>query len=322
MYNSKYYTCEQVDQRLLQGYYDDAVATGYTGSKAQYLAGLLKAINYSANPTLTADKVVYDPAISGLTSKNVKAALDELTKKITDGLNTEETNRKKEIKELKDSIDTEITKLQKKDTTHDTKLDELEKSVWPLGVTLSASPTLVEYTGSNQAITLVSTTTRKGTKIDPNTLTLTKDGTSISTRPLSQLTVTDNLNKRGITKYQVSVAISNPILSASASVQVNSVLPIYIGFSTLTALTETDIKGLNKQSVRTSLNGSYTINNSTNGAYVWFCVPDDMVIHKVTLNGFDVPMESPVTVSTSLGNYKCYRNSNPLVNQSFTFVIS
>ena len=81
MYNSKYYTCEQIDQRLLQGYYDDAVAAGYTGSKSQYLAELLKAINYFANPTLTADKVVYDPAISGLTSKNVKAALDELADK-------------------------------------------------------------------------------------------------------------------------------------------------------------------------------------------------------------------------------------------------
>lgn len=78
MYNSKYYTCEQIDQRLLEGYYDDAVAAGYTGSKAQYLAGLLKAINYAANPTLTADKVVYNPAISGLTHKNVPGAIDEL----------------------------------------------------------------------------------------------------------------------------------------------------------------------------------------------------------------------------------------------------
>lgn len=81
MYNSKYYTCEQIDQRLLEGYYDDAVAAGYTGSKAQYLAGLLKAINYSANPTMTADKVVYNPAISGLTSKNVQSAVDELAYK-------------------------------------------------------------------------------------------------------------------------------------------------------------------------------------------------------------------------------------------------
>ena len=90
MYNSKYYTCEQIDQRLLDGYYDDAVAAGYTGSKAQYLAGLLKAINYSANPTLTADKVVYNQAISGLTHKNVQGAIDELANKKAD---KEETNR-------------------------------------------------------------------------------------------------------------------------------------------------------------------------------------------------------------------------------------
>ena len=81
MYNSKYYTCEQIDQRLLEGYYDDAVAAGYNGSKAQYLAGLLKAINYSDNPTMTADKVVYNPAISGLTPKNIQDAIDELANK-------------------------------------------------------------------------------------------------------------------------------------------------------------------------------------------------------------------------------------------------
>lgn len=81
MYNSKYYTCEQIDQRLLEGYYDDAVAAGYTGSKDQYLAGLLKAINYSANPNITADKVVYNTAISGLTAKNVQSAIDELANK-------------------------------------------------------------------------------------------------------------------------------------------------------------------------------------------------------------------------------------------------
>lgn len=78
MYNSKYYTCEQIDQRLLEGYYDDAVAAGYTGSKSQYLAGLLKAINYSANPTITADKVAYNSA-SGL-YKNVQEALVGITR--------------------------------------------------------------------------------------------------------------------------------------------------------------------------------------------------------------------------------------------------
>lgn len=81
MYNSKYYTCEQIDQRLLQNYYDDAVAAGYTGSKAQYLAGLLKAINYSANPILTADKVVYNSASDSY--KNVQEALVGITQRVT-----------------------------------------------------------------------------------------------------------------------------------------------------------------------------------------------------------------------------------------------
>lgn len=102
MYNSKYYTCEQIDQRLLEGYYDDAVAAGYTGSKAQYLAGLLQAINYSANPTITADKVAYNSA-SGL-YKNVQEALGEIarqTSKIKGTISAgDNLDSKKEISDI------------------------------------------------------------------------------------------------------------------------------------------------------------------------------------------------------------------------------
>lgn len=41
MYTSKYYTCEQIDQRLLQGYYDDAVANGFTGTIADFWVSVL-----------------------------------------------------------------------------------------------------------------------------------------------------------------------------------------------------------------------------------------------------------------------------------------
>lgn len=111
MYNSKYYTCEQIDQRLLEGYYDDAVSAGYTGSKAQYLAGLLKAINYSANPNLTADKVVYNTAISGLTPKNVQGAIDELANNKADN---EEMNRLLATKANTADIDTKFTEEKKR----------------------------------------------------------------------------------------------------------------------------------------------------------------------------------------------------------------
>lgn len=40
MYQSKYYTCEEIDERLLKGYYDDAVLKGYSGSLDQMKASL------------------------------------------------------------------------------------------------------------------------------------------------------------------------------------------------------------------------------------------------------------------------------------------
>ncbi len=36
MYQSKYYTCEEIDERLLKGYYDDAVSNGYSGTFEQF----------------------------------------------------------------------------------------------------------------------------------------------------------------------------------------------------------------------------------------------------------------------------------------------
>ena len=133
MYNSKYYTCEQIDQRLLEGYYDDAVAAGYTGSKAQYLAGLLKAINYSANPTLTADKVVYNQAISGLTSKNVQGAIDELAAKNATKAEKAEVTAELEKKFDKESIlqesgDAEYKVMSQKAVSD--KLSELASTIW------------------------------------------------------------------------------------------------------------------------------------------------------------------------------------------------
>lgn len=42
MYQSKYYTCEEIDQRLLQNYFDDLVQAGYKGSKEEYFNLFIK----------------------------------------------------------------------------------------------------------------------------------------------------------------------------------------------------------------------------------------------------------------------------------------
>lgn len=45
MYLSKYYTCEEIDQRLLQGYYDDFVHAGYAGTIQEFWAFVLSIAN-------------------------------------------------------------------------------------------------------------------------------------------------------------------------------------------------------------------------------------------------------------------------------------
>lgn len=45
MYTSKHYTCKEIDQRLLQGYYDDVVAMGYTGTLEDFLEMIISIAN-------------------------------------------------------------------------------------------------------------------------------------------------------------------------------------------------------------------------------------------------------------------------------------
>ncbi len=45
MYVSKYYTCEEIDQRLLQGYYDDSLAHGFVGTLKEFWTFFLSIAN-------------------------------------------------------------------------------------------------------------------------------------------------------------------------------------------------------------------------------------------------------------------------------------
>ena len=45
MYVSKYYTNEEIDQRLLQGYFDDFVKSGFVGTINEFWAFVLSIAN-------------------------------------------------------------------------------------------------------------------------------------------------------------------------------------------------------------------------------------------------------------------------------------
>lgn len=73
MYTSKHYTCQEIDQRLLQGYYDDAVTNGFQGSLQEFWAMVLS----------IKDLVVKEPGY-GLSQNDftneLKAKLDSIEK--------------------------------------------------------------------------------------------------------------------------------------------------------------------------------------------------------------------------------------------------
>ena len=296
MYNSKYYTCEQIDQRLLEGYYDDAVAAGYTGSKAQYLAGLLKAINYSANPTLTADKVVYNQAISGLTHKNVQGAIDELANKKFD---------KDSV--VQESGDAEDKVMSQKVVTDN--LTELQNTVFPLEVSLSIDKHLLEYTGSDQSIKATYSIKRKGSPLTPTSLALSVDGSLVSIDVKQADTVTVKVNKEGET--QIILTAKHGDLVKSASSKVTMVLPIYYGFGT----TETDIAiAANKLSPRLSASGTYAKTSAKDDVNFIILAPKTLPkLTNFTMGGAPFVMEtSSVTINGK--DYYMYKSGAIYMN--------
>lgn len=95
------------------------------------------------------------------------------------------------------------------------------------------------------------------------------------------------------------------------------VKPCYFGWNTQSVITESLMKGFTKY-LKTSPSGSYSINGTTDKGYVWLCVPSTMSINKVTMGGFEFPVEE---VATSISGYKCYR-SNELVRKNYNIIIS
>ena len=73
MYDSKYYTCEQIDERLLQNYFDDFVqVTGYTGTKEDYHNLIFSITPLSENINKKIDVNISNIGISNFSTFSVK----------------------------------------------------------------------------------------------------------------------------------------------------------------------------------------------------------------------------------------------------------
>lgn len=219
-------------------------------------------------------------------------------------------------KAVTEAIGAVVTKHDGDMTTVDSRLTELEKSQFPLTVATTLSSTLLEYTGVAQTVVVSYNVKRKGVPVVPESLKAMIDAVVVGLTAASSGSYNATVNKDGSTSIAIQAVKDG--MTATETKTVQMVRAMYFGFSLYAAAASVDKNGLVKQPIKTSPVGTYTLTNSTDGCYLWLCIPDNMTINKVTLNGFDVPMEVAVTIE----KYKYYRSSNRLTNKDYTFVIS
>lgn len=98
MYVSKYYTCEQIDQRLLQGYYDDAREHGFTGTLEQFWNKVLSGSTPgSGNTHITVDESLSTDSANPVENRVITKTLNDLKRRFGASLrlNTTENGQDK-----------------------------------------------------------------------------------------------------------------------------------------------------------------------------------------------------------------------------------
>ena len=80
-----------------------------------------------------------------------------------------------------------------------------------------------------------------------------------------------------------------------------------------------DFSGLTKVQT-TSINVTRKIQTNSD-EFIWIIVPNVLFINRVTSSGFDVSLNEPVNVTTTLGTFKAYRSKNALDSASWTLNI-
>jgi hypothetical protein len=200
MYVSKYYTCEEIDQRLLQGYYDDLVTAGFAGTLNEFWAFILSIKNkvdkregYDLSKNDFTDelkrkldgieeKANYITKVSQLendskfqTEEQVKKMIDDLVDGAGDALDTLKelaealgndpnfaTNITNKLTDLRNDLTTEVNRAKEKEA-------ELGSRITAVNDALLKAVDLLNGKIDNIRIALVDKIDKLEAKVDKNT---------------------------------------------------------------------------------------------------------------------------------------------------------
>lgn len=196
---------------------------------------------------------------------------------------------------------------------------ENNQALYPLEMTVTGLNNPYEE-GVNATITLNISNKYKGSIIHPDDVYTEVNGVEISDGRF-----TETINSSKVYNIESSYAYmylnKNATINATKTLNAVFVKPCWLGFSKHDSMEDIDMDetgGFTKY-IKTNPNGTYTIEGNSEG-YVWLCVPNTMSINKVTMSGFEFPVEELNTGGVT--GYRNYRSSNKLLAGSYTIVIS
>ena len=170
-------------------------------------------------------------------------------------------------------------------------------------ISLSGIPSVIYAAKSGQTVLLSSKITTIGTISSHKIL---KGSTEISSGTSPNLNGSDpSTNTTTDITYTTEAVINGVKVSKELTVYVR--YPIYFGAAATWDAINNDS---HKAPAKTNPVGPYHINVSQNGYSVFFNVPSEMSITKVTVSGFDMPLKPYVSKTIDGKAYKSYESTN------------
>ena len=178
-----------------------------------------------------------------------------------------------------------------------------------LQVNFSADPHIV-YTGTS-SIYLVATTDIEATEIS-----IRDNDTVIAEGSGHRLSGTKSIepSQSGDICFYASFVINGMYKTVETTVSV--VDRIYYG----SGIIYTD--ATTSPTPKLTPEGSYNVEVTEDGQYVFFNIPASMILNRATMNGFEFPLDEPTAVTIDGIEYKSYKSSNTVDAGTYEIIIS
>ena len=194
-------------------------------------------------------------------------------------------------------------------------LDELDYAVFPIDLKMTVKANS-DVTSNNIEYHIK----RKGVTFVPDNITIQRQVGSYG----ALVQIYSGSTADGTTTATISGNIEGFIAEAVKGNKSKTVTDVkyicYFGANANeTVASVEDFSGLTKVQTA-SINVTRTIQTNSD-EFIWIIVPNVLFINRVTSSGFDVSLNEPVNVTTTLGTFKAYRSKNALDSASWTLKI-